>query len=127
MGAQAVEIGASRLLHTNWIISEKQDLTWFIGSSLAGYLALALMAAGFPLTPLFLVWLIGVDGPHVLATFTRTYFDKTERKKLGLLLLVIFPAMLVGPLAVTRDMNRCSISLPSVGCTSTSRNNTSAS
>ncbi|MGA2739821.1 MAG: hypothetical protein ABSG65_20560 [Bryobacteraceae bacterium] len=100
MGAQAVELSTSRLLQTNWIISEKQDLTWFIGSSLAGYLALALMAAGFPLTPLFLVWLVGIDGPHVLATFTRTYFDKAERKKLGLMLMVIVPAMLVGPIAV---------------------------
>jgi len=84
----------------NWIISEKEDLTWFIGSSLAGYLALAMMAAGFPLTPLFLVWLIGIDGPHVLATVTRTYFDKEERRKLGAMLWVIVPAMLVGPIAV---------------------------
>src|SRR5580658_6738563 len=92
VGAQAVELSTSRLLRTNWIISEKQDLTWFIGSSLAGYLALLLMAAGFPLTPLFLVWLIGVDGPHVLATVTRTYFDKVERKVLGPALWMIVPA-----------------------------------
>ncbi|HVN06149.1 MAG TPA: hypothetical protein VMT86_17125 [Bryobacteraceae bacterium] len=100
MGAQAVELEAPRAVRANWIISEKQDLTWFIGSSLAGYLALALMAAGFPLTPLFLVWLIGIDGPHVLATVTRTYFDKAERKRLGLLLLVIIPAAMLGPVAV---------------------------
>jgi hypothetical protein len=100
MGAQTIELAAPPLTRTNWIISGKEDLTWFIGSSLAGYMALALMAAGFPLTPLFLVWLIGIDGPHVLATVTRTYFDKAERKNLGLVLWMIVPAILVGPLAV---------------------------
>jgi hypothetical protein len=99
MGAQTIELTASSLTYSNWIISEREDLTWFIGSSLAGYLALAWMAAGFPLTPLFLVWLIGIDGPHVLATFTRTYFDKAERKNLGPMLWMIVPCMLVGPVA----------------------------
>ena len=103
MGAQSVqlagELSRTSVAHSNWIISEREDLTWFIGSSLAGYLALALMAAGFPLTPLFLVWLIGIDGPHVLATFTRTYFDKSERKNLGIMLWMIVPAVLVGPVA----------------------------
>jgi hypothetical protein len=100
MGAQAIELTAPPLTRSNWIINEREDLTWFIGSSLAGYLALALMAAGFPLTPLFLVWLVGIDGPHVLATVTRTYFDKVERKSLGRVLWMIVPAMLVGPAAV---------------------------
>jgi len=101
MGTQTIELAAAPLTtHSNWIISEREDLTWFIGSSLAGYLALALMVAGFPFTPLFLVWLVGIDGPHVLATFTRTYFDKSERKNLGPMLWMIIPAMLVGPIAV---------------------------
>ncbi len=100
MATQSAGIERLAFQRAHWIISEKQDLTWFIGSSLAGYLALAMMAAGFPLTPLFLVWLIGIDGPHVLATFTRTYFDKVERKRLGPVLWVIVPAMLVGPIAV---------------------------
>src|SRR5580704_10942829 len=91
MGAQAIELTAPPLTRSNWIINEREDLTWFIGSSLAGYLALALMAAGFPLTPLFLVWLVGIDGPHVLATVTRTYFDKVERKSLGRVLWMIVP------------------------------------
>jgi hypothetical protein len=98
VATQSVGLSAASFPQTGWIISEREDLTWFIGSSLAGYLALALMAAGFPYMPLFLVWLIGIDGPHVLATVTRTYFDKVERKKLGLALWVIVPAMLVGPL-----------------------------
>lgn len=82
-----------------WIISQREDLTWFIGSSLAGYAAIALMWAGFPLLILQAVWFFGVDGPHVLATVTRTYFDKAERRKLGWFLWVIAPMLLIGPVA----------------------------
>ncbi len=82
-----------------WIISRREDMTWFIGSALAGYLAIALMWAGFPLLPLQAVWFFGVDGPHVLATVTRTYFDKAERKKLGWFLWILAPLLLVGPVA----------------------------
>ena len=74
-------------------------MTWFIGSAAAGYLAIALMWAGFPLLPLQAVWFFGVDGPHVLATVTRTYFDKAERKKLGWFLWILAPLLLVGPVA----------------------------
>jgi len=84
----------------NWIINGREDLTWFIGSSLISYAVLALMAAGFPLTPLYLIWLVGIDGPHVLATVTRTYFDKRERSRLGSLLWVVVPAMMLGPVLV---------------------------
>jgi hypothetical protein len=81
-----------------WIISRREDWTWFIGSALAGYLAIALMWAGFPLLPLQAVWFFGIDGPHVLATVTRTYFDKAERKKLGWFLWILAPLLLVGPI-----------------------------
>lgn len=90
--------GSSRA-GSGWIISQREDLTWFIGSALAGYAAVALMWAGFPLLPLQAVWFFGVDGPHVLATVTRTYFDKAERKKLGWYLWILAPLLLVGPIA----------------------------
>jgi hypothetical protein len=83
-----------------WIISRGQDLIWFIGPVLVSYTVLALLAAGFPLTPVFLIWLIGIDGPHVLATVTRTYFDRAERQRLGSLLWVVAPAMVMGPIMV---------------------------
>jgi len=83
-----------------WIISGREDLTWFIGSSLVSYAVLALMAAGFPVTPLYIIWLFGIDGPHILATATRTYLDRNERRRLGSLLWVVVPAMLVGPVMV---------------------------
>lgn len=82
-----------------WIISPREDLTWFIGSALAGYLAIALMWMGFPLLPLQAVWFFAVDGPHVLATVTRTYCDKAERKKLGWFLWLVVPLTLAGPVA----------------------------
>lgn len=85
---------------THWIISRQEDLTWFIGSAAISYLALAWMAAGLPLLPVFMAWLLLVDGPHVLATATRTYFDRQERAKLGWLLWMPLPLLAVGPLIV---------------------------
>jgi hypothetical protein len=80
-----------------WIISRGQDLTWFIGSAAAGYAALALMAAGAPILPIMLFWLLLVDGPHVLSTVTRTYCDTAERARLGWFLWIPVPLMLAGP------------------------------
>jgi hypothetical protein len=48
-----------------WIISQRDDLKWFIGSARAGFGALALMLGGFPVFPLQLIWMLG--------TVTRTY------------------------------------------------------
>jgi hypothetical protein len=81
----------------NWIISRRDDLTWFIGSALAGYLAVGLMYAGFPVLPIQFVWFFALDNPHVLATATRTYFDKEERRKLGWFLWIPVPLFLIGP------------------------------
>jgi len=85
---------------SNWIISRRDDLMWFVGSALSGYLALGLMAVGFPFTPIYFVWFVGVDGPHVIATVTRTYFDKQQRARLGWLLWTVVPLMLIGPAMV---------------------------
>ena len=85
---------------TNWIISKRDDLTWFIGSAVVSYLAFASMAAGFPITLIYLIWLIGIDGPHVIATVTRTYFDKQERERLGWFLWIILPLAIAGPIMV---------------------------
>ena len=73
---------------------------WFIGTALVGYLALGLLSVGASLTLLTTIWLLGVDGPHVCGTVTRTYCDKQERRRLGWLLWVLLPLLFVGPLAV---------------------------
>src|SRR5258708_23054359 len=84
-------------LPARWIISKREDLTWFIGSSLVSYVALGLMAAGFPVLPIQLIWFFLIDGPHVASTVTRTYFDRAERQKLGWFLWLPVPLLLLGP------------------------------
>jgi len=79
----ALPLGSLAPSQTRWIISRRDDMVWFIGSAAISYLALALMALGFPVTLIYFIWLIGVDGPHVIATVSRTYFDKHERARLG--------------------------------------------
>src|SRR5579859_3790824 len=82
-----------RFLGTRWIISQWDDLTWFVGTALVGYLALVLMSAGVSVTLLTAVWILGVDGPHVTATVTRTYFDRQQRRRLGWLLWALLPLL----------------------------------
>lgn len=98
MSTAAISLAAP--WRTRWIISKRDDLTWFIGSAVVSYVAFGLMAAGFPILLIYLIWLIGVDGPHVIATVTRTYFDKQERHRLGWFLWIIVPLMLAGPVMV---------------------------
>jgi hypothetical protein len=93
-------LGVEQRQPARWIISRRDDLIWFIGSAAISYLALGLMGAGFPIALMTLIWLVGVDGPHVIATVTRTYFDKQERQRLGWFLWVIVPLIVVGPLMV---------------------------
>jgi hypothetical protein len=89
-----------RFTGTRWIISRRDDLIWFVGTALVGYLALVLVSAGVSLPLLTSIWILGVDGPHVTGTVTRTYFDKQERKRLGWLLWALVPLLFVGPIAV---------------------------
>jgi hypothetical protein len=83
-----------------WLISRGQDLTWFLGPSLISYAAIAALALGVPAPLLFFAWIFLLDGPHVIATATRTYIDDQQRRRLGLLLWVIVPAVLMGPILV---------------------------
>src|SRR5216683_1080922 len=97
--ALPLALGA-RPFQTNWIISRRDDLIWFIGPAAVSYLAFGLMATGFPITLIYFIWFFGVDGPHVVATVTRTYFDKQERKRLGWFLGIIAPLVAIGPAMV---------------------------
>ena len=85
---------------TQWIISRRQDLIWFIGSAVISYLALGLMTLGVGVALIQFIWFFGVDGPHVQSTITRTYFDKAERARLGWFLWIPLPLLLVGPVIV---------------------------
>src|SRR5205085_10474807 len=55
---------------------------------------------GVPLVPMVVAWAVLIDAPHVFATFSRTYFDREERRTRARLLwwsLLFFAA---GPLFV---------------------------
>ena len=92
---------ASRAVSLRWIIGARDDLVWFIGSVAASYALFALYVARIvPLVPMVVAWAVLVDAPHVFATFSRTYFDREERRARGRLLwwsLLFFAA---GPAAV---------------------------
>jgi hypothetical protein len=88
-----------------WIIGARDDLVWFIGSVASSYLLFGLYASGLlPLFPMLLAWAVLIDAPHVFGTFSRTYFDREERrarKRLlwgSLLFFAVGPAMVVAGL-----------------------------
>lgn len=99
---ETIEQTRARVISLRWIISARDDLVWFIGSVVSSYLLLILYVTGvLPLIPMVTGWAILIDAPHVFATFSRTYFDKSEwktRKRLmlgSLLFFVIGPAMVL--------------------------------
>jgi len=96
-----VDHAHERALSVRWIISAKDDLIWFIGSVISSYALLALYVSGvLPLVPMAAAWAILIDAPHVFGTFSRTYFDRTERRNRGRLLWGSLLFFVVGPLAV---------------------------
>jgi hypothetical protein len=102
--AASVEITTktvASVISLRWIISAHDDLVWFIGSVLSSYLLLFLYVKGFvSLLVMAATWAILVDAPHVFGTFSRTYFDRTERKNRARLLWGSLLFFAVGPLLV---------------------------
>ena len=63
-----------------WIIGRAIDLWLVIGSSAAGYLYLLLyVALHVPIGYLWWFWSVGLDGTHIFATASRTFFDREAR------------------------------------------------
>ncbi|HYE64743.1 MAG TPA: hypothetical protein VD966_04115 [Pyrinomonadaceae bacterium] len=84
-----------------WIISARDDMVWFIGSVLSSYALLALYLGGvLPLIPMVAAWAILIDAPHVFGTFSRTYFDRAERRARKRLLLGSLLFFIIGPAMV---------------------------
>src|SRR5215218_1622377 len=95
------EVAPARAVSVRWLISAREDLVWFIGSVSTSYALFALYAWGWvPLVPMAAAWAILVDAPHVFATFSRTYFDREERRARARLLWWSLLFFAVGPLAV---------------------------
>jgi hypothetical protein len=96
-----IDSSQARAISARWIISARDDLVWLIGSVASSYVLLALYVAGvLPLVPMVAVWAILIDAPHVFGTFSRTYFDRTERQNRKRLLWGSLLFFAVGPLMV---------------------------
>ncbi|HKC65981.1 MAG TPA: hypothetical protein VKB86_20220 [Pyrinomonadaceae bacterium] len=91
----------SDVLSLRWIINGREDMVWFIGSVASSYALFALYISGIlPLVPMVAAWAILIDAPHVFATYSRTYFDRTERRARRRLLLGSLVFFVVGPVMV---------------------------
>src|SRR5258707_6266436 len=96
-----IERAEPRAISVRWIISARDDLVWLIGSVASSYLLLVLYVKGvLPLVPMVAFWAILIDAPHVFGTFSRTYFDRTERQNRARLLWGSLLFFAIGPLMV---------------------------
>jgi uncharacterized membrane protein len=99
--ANVIAEARPRAISLRWIISAQDDLVWFIGSVASSYALLVLYVTGIvPLVPMVAAWAILIDAPHVFGTFSRTYFDRTERRNRARLLWGSLLFFVVGPLMV---------------------------
>lgn len=81
-----------------WLVSAPFDLAFVFGGALVSVAALGAWAAGVPIALLFWAWLLLVDGPHIGATFTRTYVDRAEwRARPRFLWATLLLAFAAGP------------------------------
>jgi hypothetical protein len=101
MATEVITISRDRAISLRWIIGARDDLIWFIGSVLSSYALLILYISGIlPLLPMVALWAILIDAPHVFGTFSRTYFDRTERQNRRRLLWGSLLFFAVGPILV---------------------------
>lgn len=83
-----------------WIGGKGWDLAFFFGgSALAAAAGAAFLAEPALVVPAWWAWLLLVDGPHLFATWTRSYLDPADRAKLGRTLLSSLWTLLPGLLA----------------------------
>lgn len=99
--AEIITKPVANVISLRWIISARDDLVWFIGSVVSSYVLLFVYVKGLvPLAPMVALWAILIDAPHVFGTFSRTYFDRTERKNRARLLWGSLLFFAIGPLLV---------------------------
>ena len=99
--AEIVAKPVTSAISLRWIIGARDDLVWFIGSVVSSYLLLVLYVSGLvPLVPMVALWAILIDAPHVFGTFSRTYFDRSERQSRGRLLWGSLLFFAIGPAMV---------------------------
>jgi hypothetical protein len=99
--AEIITKPIANAISVRWIISARDDLIWFIGSVVSSYVLLFLYLKGIlPLILMAALWAILIDAPHVFGTFSRTYFDRTERKHRARLLWGSLLFFAIGPIMV---------------------------
>ena len=99
--AEIITKPVASAISLRWIISARDDVIWFIGSVVSSYALLILYVGGLvPLVPMVAAWAILIDAPHVFGTFSRTYFDRTERKNRARLLWGSLLFFAIGPVMV---------------------------
>src|SRR5262245_36707027 len=99
--AEIITNSFAKAISLRWIISARDDLVWFIGSVVTSYLLFFLYVSGvLPLVVMAAFWAIFIDAPHVFGTFSRTYFDREERKNRYRLLTGSLLFFAVGPIMV---------------------------
>jgi len=99
--SQVITEARSPAISLRWIIGARDDLVWFIGSVASSYALLILYISGIvTLIPMVALWAILIDAPHVFGTFSRTYFDRTERRNRRRLLRGSLLFFVIGPLMV---------------------------
>jgi hypothetical protein len=101
----AIDRAQPQAISLRWIISARDDLIWLIGSVASSYLLLIFYVKGIiPLVPMVALWAILIDAPHVFGTFSRTYFDRTERRNRNRLLWGSLLFFAIGPIMVFAGM-----------------------
>ena len=101
VNAEIITKPVAGAISLRWIISARDDAIWFIGSVVSSYLLLFLYVRGIvPLIPMVAAWAILIDAPHVFGTFSRTYFDRTERHNRARLLWGSLLFFAIGPVLV---------------------------
>ena len=101
MATEVISRAHAGVISLRWIISARDDLIWLIGSVASSYLLFILYVRGIlPLVPMVALWAILIDAPHVFGTFSRTYFDRTERRNRSRLLWGSLLFFAVGPIMV---------------------------
>jgi hypothetical protein len=99
--AEIITRPVANAISLRWIIGARDDMIWFIGSVVSSYVLFLLYVGGIvSLVPMVALWAILIDAPHVFGTFSRTYFDRTERKNRARLLWGSLLFFAIGPVMV---------------------------
>lgn len=105
--SRSIDATAALVTDTGWIVSAGYDAVFFFGAGLiATAVGVLVLLSPSLLVPLLWLWMLVLEGPHLLATFQRTYLDATSRQQQGALLMgslawFAVPFALVGAYEVT--------------------------